>query len=298
MDYISINLNDFISIGKLYTIHYFEYMKDFSFAGESHDFWEFIYVDKGAVRITMDATEVVLHKGDIAFHRPNEFHKVIASENTAPNLIVISFSCHSPAMTYFRRKILKLDDRERALLADILIEARKLFDCVLDDPYMKMMPKKPNVPSGTEQLIRLYLELFLIHVYKRTTGSSTELKGPILKNSTDVFRRIVDYMELHISSKLTIERICKDNMIGRTQLQKIFQKECGMGIIEYYSKLKIDTAKHLIRNGNMNFSQIAEQLGYTSIHYFSRQFKKITDMTPSEYASSVKAITEKQNDHR
>jgi len=36
-----------INIGKIYSIHYFEYMSDFSFEGESHDFWEFICVDKG-----------------------------------------------------------------------------------------------------------------------------------------------------------------------------------------------------------------------------------------------------------
>ena len=40
----------------------------------------------------------------------------------------------------------------------------------------------------------------------------------------------------------------------------------------------------------MNFTQIAEHLGYTSIHYFSRQFKKVVGMTPSEYASSIKAM--------
>ena len=42
----------------------------------------------------------------------------------------------------------------------------------------------------------------------------------------------------------------------------------------------------------MNFTQISEQLGYTSIHYFSRQFKKVTGMTPSEYASSIKAMAD------
>ena len=35
-----------ISIDKIFSIHYFEYMNDFSFEGESHDFWEFIFVDK------------------------------------------------------------------------------------------------------------------------------------------------------------------------------------------------------------------------------------------------------------
>ena len=50
----------------------------------------------------------------------------------------------------------------------------------------------------------------------------------------------------------------------------------------------------MIRNEQLNFTQISEKLGYTSIHYFSRQFKKLTNMTPSEYASSIKARTDKR----
>ena len=56
--------------------------------------------------------------------------------------------------------------------------------------------------------------------------------------------------------------------------------------------MKVNAAKQLIRTNKMNFTQISEQLGYTSIHYFSRQFKKVTGMTPSEYASSIKAMAE------
>lgn len=89
-----------------------------------------------------------------------------------------------------------------------------------------------------------------------------------------------------------MKQICRDNLVGRSQLQKIFKEQCNLGIIEYFSILKINTSKELIRTKHMNFTQIAEQLGYTSIHYFSRQFKKITGMTPSEYASSIKAMAE------
>ncbi len=56
--------------------------------------------------------------------------------------------------------------------------------------------------------------------------------------------------------------------------------------------MKIDTAKELIRTERLNFTQISERLGYTSIHYFSRRFKKETGMTPSDYASSIKAMAE------
>ena len=64
------------------------------------------------------------------------------------------------------------------------------------------------------------------------------------------------------------------------------------GIIQHFSYLRIEKAKQLIREENYNFSEIAEKLSFSSIHYFSNVFKKITDMTPSEYITSVKSKTE------
>jgi hypothetical protein len=102
-----------ISVSKIVTVLYLENSRDFVFGGESHDFWEFVCVDKGAVKICMDKEELILHKGDIAFHEPNEFHNVSTYSLTAPNLVVISFSCNSPLMDFFRQRILKIDEKER-----------------------------------------------------------------------------------------------------------------------------------------------------------------------------------------
>lgn len=57
--------------------------------------------------------------------------------------------------------------------------------------------------------------------------------------------------------------------------------------------MKIDYAKKYIRENDYNMSQIADILGYESIHYFSRQFKKVTGMSPTEYSKSIKAIEER-----
>ena len=287
-------LENCITIDSLYTIHYFEYTNNFYFAGESHDFWEFIYVDKGSVDICMDDKEITLKKGDIAFHQPNEFHKVSTYGHTAPNLVVISFESHSPLMDFFRCQILKTSPKEQALLADVLIEAKKLFSSPLDDPYLTEMIKKENFPIGTEQLIKIHLEQFLIYLLQRYSNQEIQQSISSPQNAADIFKRVSAYMEDNITKHLTIEQICWDNMIGRTKLQKIFHAEVGIGIIDYFSRLKINAAKHMIRDGKLNFSQISEQLGYSSIHYFSRQFKKISGMSPSEYASSVKSIFDKK----
>lgn len=299
MGYNGVTLSKSISIGKIYSIHYFEYMSDFSFPGERHNFWEFICVDKGEVGVTAGNTFTILKKGEVAFHQPGEFHNVNATGEIAPNLVVISFECHDEALDFFKKRILKIDDFERNLLANIIIEARNCFDCRLDDPYLQNMPQKQSLIFGAEQMILNYLEHFLIHIIRRYSNPDSlpqKMKAPSksakLKIDTAIFNNITDYLETHITSHLTIEQICRDNLISRSQLQKIFKEHCGLGIIEYFSRLKINTAKELIRTKHMNFTQISEYLGYTSIHYFSRQFKKITGMTPSEYSSSIKAMAD------
>lgn len=302
LPYHGMELTDYVTVERLYSIHYFEYMSDFKFPGESHDFWEFICVDKGDVAVTGGDRHFVLHRGEIAFHQPNEFHDVQATGTSAPNLVVIAFQCTSPAMDFFRHKILQIDETERNLLAEIVIEARRCFDCRLDDPYLQNMPfKEQEEKPGARQLIRIHLEHFLIHLLRRSLNPISVIKSNIRphpqkttkkKSDIELFNRVADYLETHLGSHVTIDQVCRDNLLGRSQLQKIFREQCGLGIIEYFSLMKVNAAKQLIRTNKMNFTQISEHLGYTSIHYFSRQFKKVTGMTPSEYASSIKAMAD------
>lgn len=302
MSYRSIRLEDILTIHEVYSIHYFEYMCDFSFPGESHDFWEFLCVDKGEVNVFAGKKLHILKRGEIIFHKPNEFHNVKSNGLIAPNLVVMSFACNSPVMTFFEEKILKVGEPERLLLAQIIQEAKQIFEGRLDNPYQEELIRSENPRFAGEQLIRLYLEQLLIQLIRRymisatppSTVSSTLTKSVKQKADGTLFSQIQEYMEKHIHESLTIENICKNNSVGRSQLQKLFRSKSGYGAIEFFSRMKIDLAKQMIREDQYNFTQIADRLGFSSIHYFSRQFKQITGMTPSEYASSIKALSDNQ----
>lgn len=156
-------------------------------------------------------------------------------------------------MYFFNDRILRIDETERNLLADIIIEARRCFDCRLDDPYLQNMPLKDSNTFGSQQMIRLYLEHFLIHLIRRYSNpvvlqkklSKVDApKATKSKSDAEVFNRVTDYLESHLNTHVTIDQICKDNLIGRSQLQKIFKEHCDLGIIEYFSMLKINAAKN------------------------------------------------------
>ena len=135
MTYQPFLLTEELHITQIITIHYFEYTNTYHFHGESHDFWEFVCVDKREVEIGAGPLTHTLRRGEIAFHYPGEFHWVKANGKIAPNLIVISFSCTDPAMEFFRGKILHLEETERRLLAGI-IAIRKMHIRAMQETYL------------------------------------------------------------------------------------------------------------------------------------------------------------------
>ena len=301
MAYIRTKLKCEIKIEEIVTIHYFEYMKNFEFKGESHDFWEFLYVDKGTVLVQADSRKYQLEAGNVIFHKPNEFHAIKSIGDEAPNLIAISFLCSSPAMDFYNEKVTSLSSLEKTLIAQILAEARVTFTTPLHIPSVEQVILSENAPFGSQQLILLYLEQFLIQVRRRLL---TEKEDNIISNincpkdclaKSDMFEQIIQYMELHICEKLTIPNICKVFSISHSTLHALFQKNKNCGVIEYFNNMKIERSKEIIRDGNMNLTEIALFLSYNSLQHFSKQFKNATGMAPIKYASSVKGISQALN---
>ncbi len=302
MAYVSTTLKREIEIHEIITVHYFEYMKNFEFKGESHDFWEFLYVDKGTVLVQADYRQYQLEAGDIIFHKPNEFHSIKSIGDKAPNLVAISFISSSPAMEFFMERVTSLSSSEKLLIAQIIAEARMAFTTPLHIPSVEQVMLSEQSLFGSQQLILLYLELFLIQV-RRNHLADQKKKDEILTLSTlkegstksDIFEQIIQYMELHICEQLKIPDICKAFSVSHSTLHSLFRKNKNCGVIEYFNNLKIERSKEIIRDGNMNLTEIAHFLSYNSLQHFSKQFKKATGMSPMKYASSVKGISQALN---
>ncbi len=288
MNYQFITLKKVFTISKIVTVHYFEYTKDYLYVGEEHDFWEIVYVDKGSIEIQRENQWISLEQGQAIFHQPNEYHNLRANGVVAPNLVVISFQCHSQAMDFFKRKIFPLSDAEKQLLARVVSEANLAFSSRLDDPTLKKLERKKEVPFGAEQMILLSLEQLLISLhrgYGAVPFNTTTLHRGIEQG---VVNDVVAYLQESISEKLVFQQVLDRIGISASGLKTIFKEKMGMGVMAYFTKMKIETAKTMIREGKLNITQIAGFLGYDSIHLFSRRFREITGMSPTEYGKSIK----------
>ena len=104
------------NIDKIITLFYMELPKNFYYDGESHDFWEMVYIDKGEMLCTADKNRFILKSGEMTFHKPNEFHNLSGNNAVAPNVSIVTFECKSRAMKYFEGKIFRLNAEEKSLL--------------------------------------------------------------------------------------------------------------------------------------------------------------------------------------
>lgn len=298
MTYIKTKLKREIEIDSIITLHYFEYMRDFVFTGESHDFWEFLYVDKGTVSVCANDTWRQLTAGDIIFHKPNEFHAIKSIGKNSPNLVVMSFTTNSPAMNFFNGKFFRLTAKERSLISLIISEGESTFSTPMHIPSIEQVHIKAVTPFASQQLIILYLELLLITAVRSHTSDTAENitihKGYPDKRAakSGLVDNIFDYLEFHICEQLKITDICSDFSISRSALEACFNRQVGCGVISYFNRMKIQRAKDIIRDGTMNLTEIAYFLSYSSLPYFSKQFKAATGMSPSAYSSSIKGMTE------
>jgi len=298
MDFVRHTLKEMIAVRKLISFHYFEFAKGYVFEGEQHDFWELLYVDKGSVEVRADDRTHQLEQGTIIFHKPGEFHTVrVGQQHKPPNLFVLSFECTSPYMARFENLILGLGTRERNLLSQLLQEGFHSFEPPYDSSHSHELIGRQDAPFASEQAMRNYLETLLIQLIrqldeaKHSEGLSARKPASFQteKAEQQTVQRIIAFMRSHLSEALTIDRLCRELHLGKSRLKEIFHAQAGTGPMEYFKQLKIEEAKTLIREQQYNFTEIAAMLGYGSIHYFSRDFKKSTGMPPSDYARSAKA---------
>ncbi|MBQ9084828.1 MAG: helix-turn-helix transcriptional regulator [Clostridia bacterium] len=280
-----------IAVSRIVTVLYIENASSFIFGGEAHDFWEFNYIDKGCMVVTIEGKEYLLKSGELIFFQPNEFHSLEARELSAPNHTVVSFVSNSKAMKYFKNKIIALNSQERKLLSILLREGLSAYTPIEKQPPISGMVERENAPIGAVQMTFNLLEEFLITLLRRSeSGISirTRLVLPMYYESLpERIKEIAKFMEQNIRRSLSVSEIAKEFLLSESGLKKLFSRDAGCGVTDFFNNMKIEKAKEYIRLNEMNFTQISDELGFSSIHYFSRLFKKKTGMTLTEYRSSV-----------
>jgi len=270
----------------LANIHYFEFTEEYHTMDDYHDFHELVYVDKGEINVKSQSYTGKLKSGEFIIHKPNELHS-LACTGDAPNIIIIGFKSNCSTLNIFSNDAFQTSAEHKRMLADILREGMSVYKPPYDTPNLPEMQRADSYPFGADQMIKLKLEMLLITLIRDNT-EGVLLSGPVTRTQTPL-AEIKKYIDEHYCENIQLDNICFIFGTNKTSLCKSFKAEYGVTVLGYINSLKLKEAKHLLRQNKISITQISEKLGFTSIHYFCKFFKKATGASPMTYSNTIRS---------
>ena len=258
-----------LHVSELYTFFYHEKERGFFFAGEAHPVWELTYVDQGALHSVADGQDMLLEQGDMVVYGPDQWHMQYAAMDVAPRYVTLSFELQGGTLESLLNRKIRPSQAVVTLMQQMLRELERM------DEYAADM-----VAAQLTQLLLLLL---------RQQDPAPKLKASNSINSeNEIIRRAQQYISTHIREKLSVPHVARMVDVSPSYMTALFHKNLQISPGEYIRRTKIQESKQMIREGNMNFTEIAAALHYSTVHHFSRQFKDKFGITPTEYAKSVR----------
>jgi len=98
-----------------------------------------------------------------------------------------------------------------------------------------------------------------------------------------VMQRALFYIGQNYKEELSMEQSAEYVNLSPHYFSKLFKQHAGENFIDYVTRLRINEAKRLIAEERLSLKEICYEVGYKDPNYFSRVFKKVSGITPSEY---------------
>ena len=244
--------------------------KNFVFNGESHDFWEVVFVSSGEITATADERIYNLKQGMLLFHKPMEFHRLMADGKNPSHLKIISFTAEGELMRHFENRCFNLNISEQDTFSEIADYFRKAY---------KAFKESSENYGYLANIAATLLECFLLRLKERNDYTPKHSSY-----NEDIYYKIVKTMKDNCDKALTVNDIANLLNMSASNIKRVFTIYSDIGIAKYFLNLRIRKAKELLQNG-IAPCDVANTLGFKP-NYFYTVFKREVGITPNKYEKS------------
>ncbi|MDK2807923.1 MAG: two-component system, response regulator YesN, partial [Clostridiales bacterium] len=108
-----------------------------------------------------------------------------------------------------------------------------------------------------------------------------------VEKSSDLIREITNYIAVNLEGELSRNELAEQVYLHPDYLSHIFKKQMGISISDYIIRERMNRARVLLSTTSDTISEIASKVGYPNTAYFTKLFKRATNMTPKEYRNAT-----------
>ena len=254
---------------------------------------EMFFVLEGKGSVTVGETEYPAKGGDVFLIKPEQIH-CAAADASDP---YVYYSLH---YSFFERENFTDTSQleEMPLLSTFFTRLYRSLSKVslpelsqVREIIEKMEAEKANKTVGYQTMRRVYLLQLLIIVvraaFKKPAAKIAAESLALQNRSLLIVNQIKKYLEENLVQQITLEDIASAVRLSSHYCCSLFKEVTGYTIFQYLDRLRVERAKMLLRHSHLNVTETAEELGYQNIYYFSRVFKKVTGISPTQFIALI-----------
>lgn len=163
-----------------------------------------------------------------------------------------------------------------------LINISSTFNSAVEEVYKKYENYKLYTSTIVLEILILISREYTTSLYEHTAMPDTSSKVTLY------LKKLIDFIHKNYQKKLNIKSIEAYMGLNYDYLNELLKKNYKTTIGKYIQNTRINSAKKLIQETDLNFSEIAYLVGINDPYYFSKLFKSITGLTPTKYANLIK----------
>lgn len=240
---------------------------NYSYGKDTRDYYLIHYVTKGkGVYATPDHSyELIAYDGFLI--KPNETIVHTADSEDPWDLCWVAF---------FGRK------------AEELVQAAGLSDAHMtfhyeEDDFLETCIKNIYNESRTTRNIATITGYFYLFLGKLIEINATKFKKQSNVITFSHFDDAIVYIKRNIRNQVSIEHLANYLRMDPSQVYRIFKKNTGKSPYQYIAQLRIEKACDLLIKTDLSIREISEWMDFEYQSHFTKQFKNITGINPSEY---------------
>lgn len=270
-----IKVQEVININVFHSFFEARRAADYAFEGESHNFWECLYIKSGRLCVSGDERVYSLNAGEMIFHKPLEFHKYYVLDGRSADVLIFSFSTESEAAEYFKNSVFNLTPSQRRIVSDMLSYIHEKCPYSEADDKTNYLNYFEKIPTFSQMVTTYVYQLFL------SLMSLGKMASASTSRDASLFGKAVNYMNINVCEQPSVYEIAAFCNISTSTLKRIFLKYAGISVHKYFLLIKLKAANAYLLEG-LNVSETAERLGFSSQAYFSAAFKREFHISPSK----------------
>lgn len=137
-----------------------------------------------------------------------------------------------------------------------------------------------NEPVHTSS-VKDYDKIHLKHI------SSQPIDASKVQTDRQEIIDALDYINRHLNEVITLDEVASSVYLSGYYFSKLFKKEVGQNFVDYVNEKKINRSMILLQDSTWSIDSIAHSLGFSQPSYFSKLFKKATNMSPRDYRQKI-----------